>query len=191
MDLILNSLRNPSLIVALLMLPMAWHVFGFYGSEPMFIRALLAVSFEILALFLFSLVVRKDGQKTTVWAALSLLISFQAYVNIYQLWNPEAKVKSVLAGGIFPALFAFSVFLISKQDEREKAAEIRRQKRADHIPDVGKTMLEAELQEAQKTLITKEEAAAAFQAGKPAKTFSDAPNYRSVTRWYKAFEESK
>jgi hypothetical protein len=187
-----KNLLNPEIIVALLMLPMAWHVFGFYSAEPILIRILLAASFEIIALFLFSMLVRKDSYKPTIWAALTILISFQAYVNIYQLWDAKARLKSFIGGGIFPVLFALSVFLIARHEERERIADQRRNKRQPQFVDVDKMMPATPLQQSKTTgNVTREEVMQAFNDGLPVTYFAKSGNYRSVRRWYEQLQKER
>lgn len=167
---LLQNLSSPKTLVAILMLTMSYHVFVFFDSEPFLIRLLLAVTFEVLSIFFFSLVTTKKKKlRKVVWYALGTLFSFQLYVNCFVLWDWSQIAKSLASGSIFPIMFGFAVYVIAT--EEDLPLKVVSAPEPQQITDAGK--------------VTKEEVLAAKIAGREVTIFKDASNYRSVRRWWK------
>ena len=182
-----DFIEQPTAVVWLLALVMAYHVYEFSHTEPFAVRLLISASVDILAIFFYNRLIRTT-QKRVAWAAIIMLLCFQIYVNVWNYWEPDNLINSVIKGSFFPISFGMAIYFIQGQyAERDDMAR-REQKRIERKNRTKGDNITASPTTAKPSVLAKKvEIVNARQNGEsPAEIydrFKKYSNRRSVQRW--------
>jgi hypothetical protein len=189
-----HSISGMTLLIAIPLIVMSWHVFTFFESDPLIVRVGLAISFDILIVVLFVLLnddlIRANQTATRItWLCIAVLISFQLYVNVWVYWQHVTPVRAIVSGMIFPLIVAPISYLASLRKKQEAVLEQREEKRKqrEEIKQEIKEVIasgspDPDAFEGQ--LISKDQVELARKNGTSIETFKKARNWKSVKRWW-------
>lgn len=187
LDDIRERANGLTLLVAVPLIVMSYHVYQFFETDPFIVRIGLAISFDILIVVLFFLInddlIKKNKQAIrTCWICISVLIGFQLYVNTWVYWGDVSAVRALVSGAIFPLLVAPISYIASLRKSEEMKVE-KRQRQRTHKAALPKIKnVEPAPDQIWKDQNVPRELVEASASIEP---FRGARNWRSVKRWHK------
>jgi len=192
----LPKISSINTIVAVPLIVMSYHMYGFFAGDPAVLRFALAASFDLMVVAVFYLLkdehIKKNKRALQMtWIALYVLIAFQLYVNVWAYWELN-YFRAFMSGSILPISVGLITYISMMREEHQEEAKRKRALKKQSL-QLESSSLEQSKDAWEGERVSKQEARSAFLADtgeENKRQFSKASNYRSVTRWWQKWQDS-